>query len=207
MRYRTHVDPHSLLFRFLLHDHQLVLAAETRPPNAAQSLDQLSCIDRQGHASDVARIVGRQFTSASQLTTDGADAFVDEVKRVCPQDCTAAKMDVNAASYATDLAPQLQTALQRDPRINFIALGAGDVFAPYAVQGVKLLGRDVAITCGEGSGLADDIKGNGVVVADVLWTPTDLAQVRTPQSSVALAGNWEVTTLRVGCQTRVQRST
>jgi hypothetical protein len=126
---------------------------------------------------------------------------------VCPQDCTAAKMDVNAASYATDLAPQLQTALQRDPRINFIALGAGDVFAPYAVQGVKLLGRDVAITGGEGSGLADDIKGNGVVVADVLWTPTDLAQVRTPQSSVALAGNWEVTTLRVGCQTRVQRST
>jgi hypothetical protein len=114
------------------------------------------------------------YATASQLNVDVADGFNAELTRLCPTDCTVTRLEVHPGSYATELAPQLQTALQRAPTVNFIALAGGDVWAPYAVQGVKSLGRHVPVIGAEGSGLADAIKGNGVLVADVLWTPAEL---------------------------------
>jgi len=110
------------------------------------------------------------FTSVANMTVEVETAFGKEVKRLCPDDCKVTKMDVNAATYQTDLAPQVQTALQRDASVNAIALGAGDVFAPYAATAVKALGSKALIISYQGSGLKEAIGGDGIV-ANVLWAP------------------------------------
>ncbi|WP_235735618.1 sugar ABC transporter substrate-binding protein [Nocardioides alcanivorans] len=111
-------------------------------------------------------------TSGSQLVIDSAESFVEEVKSLCP-DCKAEIEEANTATYATSLAPQLQSVLQRDPAINYIASAAGDNFVPYAIQATSALGREVPIASGEGSGLTDAVKGNSVA-SSVLWTPGEI---------------------------------
>jgi len=111
-------------------------------------------------------------TSGSQLVIDSAEAFVSEVKSLCSE-CKAEIEEANTASYATTLAPQLQSVLQRDPGINYIASAAGDTFVPQAIQATNALGREVPIVSGEGSALADAVKGNSVA-ASALWPPAEI---------------------------------
>lgn len=114
------------------------------------------------------------YTSEAQLTIDAAVGLEQEVRRLCPSNCQVTKLDFNAATYQTALTPQVQTALLRDPSINYVVLSGGDVLAPYAVKAVKSLNRKVPIISGEGSGLSEAVHGDGVV-ADLLWPPNDLA--------------------------------
>lgn len=111
-------------------------------------------------------------TSGSQLVVDSAESFVKEVKSQCP-DCKAEIEEANTATYATTLAPQLQSVLQRDPKINYIASAAGDNFVPQAIQAMNGLGREIPTVSGEGSGLADAVKGNAVA-ASALWPPGEI---------------------------------
>ena len=111
------------------------------------------------------------FTSAAKLLVDQNTGFKEEVERLCPEDCEVTEIDFDAATYPTSMTPQMQSALQRDPSINAIALG--DVTAPYIATAVQSVNSDAIMIGAQGDALVDALKGAGVA-ADVVWPPTEV---------------------------------
>ena len=111
------------------------------------------------------------FTSAAKLLADQNTAFKKEVERLCPKDCKVTEIDFDAATYPTSMTPQMQSALQRDPSINAIALG--DVTAPYIATAVQSVNSEAIMIGAQGDALVDALKGAGVA-ADVVWPPTEV---------------------------------
>ena len=111
------------------------------------------------------------FTSAAKLLADQNTAFKKEVERLCPTDCKVTEVDFDAATYPTSMTPQMQSALQRDPSVNAIALG--DVTAPYIATAVQSVNSEAIMIGAQGDALVDALKGAGVA-ADVVWPPTEV---------------------------------
>jgi len=113
------------------------------------------------------------FTSAGPVTVHHAEGAEEEIKKLCGSDCSFEKEDVNAATFATKMAGQVQTTLQRSPDINFV-LSTADVFVPYVIQGRAAVDRnDVPVAGAQGDSLADAIAGKAQV-ADVMWPPGEV---------------------------------
>lgn len=78
-----------------------------------------------------------------------ADGAVDAVKELCPDDCGTTVLDVDAANIATDLASKLQTALQKDPDVNYVFV-VWDSGVPYAQPVVASSGTKAKIIARDG---------------------------------------------------------
>lgn len=77
-----------------------------------------------------------------------ADGAVAAVEDLCPEDCKTTVLDLDAANVATDLSSKLQTALQKDPDVDYVFV-VWDSGVPYAQPvvaasgtGAKIISRD-----------------------------------------------------------------
>lgn len=77
---------------------------------------------------------------------EGAEAAVAEL---CPDTCTTTTLDLDAANIATDLSSQLQTALQKDPDVNYVFV-VWDSGVPYAQPVVAASGTNAKILARDG---------------------------------------------------------
>jgi ABC-type sugar transport system substrate-binding protein len=129
------------------------------------------------------------LTTVGQLTVDSADGTENEIKKLCPG-CSLERVDVNPATYATSMQGQVQTTVQRAPKINYL-FTTSDIWSPYLIQGTRTLGRDLPFVGGGGSTLAAAIAGSGQT-ADVRWMPFSLAGYYLADSIMrAVAGHPE----------------
>ena len=111
--------------------------------------------------------------SGASITGNMAQGAVDEVKKLCP-DCTIELLEVNPATFITDLAGQVKTTLQRLPDLNYW-ITTVDFFTPFILQGMEAVDRQLPIVGGaQGDGLADAMKGTNGLVATMLWPPAEI---------------------------------
>lgn len=111
--------------------------------------------------------------SGAPITVNMVQGAVDEIKKLCPN-CTIERLEVNPATFITDLAGQVKTTLQRSPDLNYWITTA-DFFTPFILQGMKAVDRQLPIVGGaQGDGLADAMKGANGLVATMLWPPAEI---------------------------------
>jgi ABC-type sugar transport system substrate-binding protein len=103
-----------------------------------------------------------------------ADGAVDEVKALCPSDCSIEKIVGNPATAATTLTPLIQTTLQRLTNINYL-ITTVDFFMPLITPALKATKHeDLPIGGGaQGDGLADAIAGKNGMVSILQFPPYD----------------------------------
>lgn len=109
------------------------------------------------------------YTSAGSGTRDTTNGAEAEIKQLCPSDCSLVRVNVDPATFTTTEAGQVETTLQRSPEINYV-LSTADLFVPYAIQGLKAVGRNLPIIGDQGVALAAAQAGNGEV-ADIQQLP------------------------------------
>lgn len=112
------------------------------------------------------------FTSAGPVTVNHAKGAEAEIKKLCGDACSVESIDVNAATFATKMAGQVQTTLQRNPQINYL-LSTTDLFVPYIIQGQDAAGTNVPVAGAQGDTLDQAIRG-GAQVVDVQWPPGEV---------------------------------
>jgi ribose transport system substrate-binding protein len=78
-----------------------------------------------------------------------ADGAEKAVKELCPSDCKTTVLDVDAANISTDLTSKLQTALQKDPDVNYVFV-VWDSGVPYAQPVVASSGTKAKIIARDG---------------------------------------------------------
>jgi ribose transport system substrate-binding protein len=142
-----------------------------------------------GHVTSDWTLVGKMFAAYMLAETDcelnaeifsikSIPIFVDaekgtqaEVERLCP-DCKTNVDYINLATVATSLGPQAQTALTRDPEINYMTPIA-DVFSALIEPGIRQAGKEVPIISHDGAepALKAIRDGNGLQKATVSTPP------------------------------------
>lgn len=98
-----------------------------------------------------------------------ADAFRDELTLRCPETCTAEIVSVPVSDWATRVATQVQTALLRDPTINYM-VPVFDGMAPQLVAGITQAGKAGSVKIIAYNGTASVmqmIQDKNIVVAEV----------------------------------------
>jgi ABC-type sugar transport system substrate-binding protein len=102
--------------------------------------------------------------SAQQQFAAGAKA---EISKVCGSSCTATTVTYDPSTLATQVGPEVQNALQRNPAINVVIAGTDDV-AIVAVPAIQKL-ESKAVLIGESGETASlkMVQGKEVELADV----------------------------------------
>ncbi len=67
----------------------------------------------------------------------------------CPKDCKVKVLDIDPAKIATDTTTQLQTALQVDPKVDYV-LPVWDSAMPYVTPAVTASGSDIKVLAHDG---------------------------------------------------------
>ncbi|HEX3681464.1 MAG TPA: substrate-binding domain-containing protein [Bryobacteraceae bacterium] len=112
--------------------------------------------------------------SGGSIPSNMANGAVAVIKRVCPADCSIEQLEVNPATFISDLAGQVKTTLQRSPDLNYWITTA-DFFTPFILQGMRAVDRQLPIVGGaQGDGLIGAIKGTNGLVAVTLWPPSEI---------------------------------
>jgi ribose transport system substrate-binding protein len=100
-------------------------------------------------------------------------AVQKEVARLCPT-CKTTVEDMDLATVATSLGPQAQTAVTRDPNVNYITPIA-DVFAEEIEPALLQAGKHVPMISHDGAEPTfKDIRGGGLSAATVSTAPPSL---------------------------------
>jgi ABC-type sugar transport system substrate-binding protein len=93
-------------------------------------------------------------------------AVQKEVARLCPS-CKVDVQYINLATVATSLGPQAQTAVNRDPKVNYICPIA-DVFAEIIEPALQQAGKHIPLISHDGaSPTFKDIRAGGLSAATV----------------------------------------
>jgi ribose transport system substrate-binding protein len=112
--------------------------------------------------------------SGGGIPRDMADGAAAEIERLCPTDCSIEKLEVNPATFLTNLAGQVGTTLQRSPDLNYW-ITTTDFFTPFILQGMRAVDRPLPIVGGaQGDGLAGAVAGTNGLVATTLWPPAEI---------------------------------
>lgn len=112
--------------------------------------------------------------SGGSITGNMADGAVAAIKKLCPTDCSIERLEVNPATFITDLAGQVETTLHRSPDLNYWVTTT-DFFTPFILQGMRAVDRQLPLIGGaQGDGLANAIKGTNGMVAATLWPPPEI---------------------------------
>jgi ribose transport system substrate-binding protein len=102
-------------------------------------------LNDSGCATDMI-IVKSSTVPVWNYLSDGAEKAVEEL---CPDDCTTTVLDVDAANISTDLTSKLQTALQKDPEVNYVFV-VWDSGVPYAQPVVAASGTKAKVIARDG---------------------------------------------------------
>lgn len=102
-------------------------------------------LNDSGCATDMI-IVKSSTVPVWNYLSDGAEKAVAEL---CPEDCKTTVLDVDAANISTDLTSKLQTALQKDPDVNYVFI-VWDSGVPYAQPVVASSGTTAKIIARDG---------------------------------------------------------
>ena len=100
-------------------------------------------------------ILGASVLATQTDIIEGAEA---QLKAECP-DCTSNASDVDLSSVAVDIAGKVETALRRNPDLNYI-FPVFDSAVTFVAPAVAQSGADVKIISHDGvSGNLDDVRG------------------------------------------------
>jgi ribose transport system substrate-binding protein len=116
-------------------------------------------------------VMGSTVLSIHNLLRDGA---VNEIKRLCPDDCSTEVVPFDSTKMATDLGANTQSILRRNPKINYLypVLDAGVQFVEPAVAQAGKAGKVKIVSHdGVGTNLDNMRKGQGQVL-DVAFPPS-----------------------------------
>ena len=112
--------------------------------------------------------------SGASITVNMAKGAVAEIEKLCPTECSVQPLEVNPATFITDLAGQVGTTLQRSPELNYW-ITTTDFFTPFIRQGMRAVDRPLPIVGGaQGDGLSGAIAGTNGLVAVTLWPPAEI---------------------------------
>lgn len=99
------------------------------------------------------------------------NAIQTEFKRICAS-CKFSFNNIDTTQIATTAAPTTQTALNRDPNVNFL-VADNDGMAPYMVQAVQQAGKKIPLIGHDGvDSSLKFIREGKVQVADFAFPPT-----------------------------------
>jgi ribose transport system substrate-binding protein len=98
---------------------------------------------------------------------EGAEQAVEEL---CPDTCTTTTLDLDAANIATDLSSKLQTALQKDPDVNYVFV-VWDSGVPYAQPVVASSGTNAKILARDGIAASLEMVAGGTQDLTVATPP------------------------------------
>ncbi|HEY2053739.1 MAG TPA: substrate-binding domain-containing protein [Solirubrobacterales bacterium] len=92
------------------------------------------------------------------------EKFVSRLKELCPS-CESRVVDAPLASWSTDLTSAAQSALQRDPSVNYLA-PVFDAMVQFVEPAVASSGQDVKIVTYDGTQGGLEAVQKGTVAAD-----------------------------------------
>jgi ribose transport system substrate-binding protein len=98
-----------------------------------------------------------------------AQAFSDELKAKCPDTCKAEIVNIPISDWATKVPTQVQTALLKDPSINYV-VPVFDGMTPFLVTGITQAGKTNGVNIVAYNGTASVLKmiqDKHLVVAEV----------------------------------------
>ncbi|WP_375504409.1 substrate-binding domain-containing protein [uncultured Jatrophihabitans sp.] len=145
--------------------------------------------------ADVALVATKCQLHTATVTLTGAQhigvmaqASVNEVKALCPKNCTIVKIVGNPATLATTLTGQIETAIQRIPNVNYL-ITTVDFFLPLITPALKATNHaDLPIGGGaQGDGLADAIAGKNGMVSVVQFPPTEYTGYENADTAIRAA--------------------
>lgn len=158
-----------------LYDESEVVAAKKEQPNVTAFVDAHH--HRAGKLmADYAivnsggRVNAYFVTSNEVLPSAGiAKAFEDELTAQCPNTCKAELVNVPIADWATKVPTQVQTALLKDPTINYV-VPVFDGMTPFLVTGITQAAKTGSVKIVAYNGTASVlqmIQDKNLVVAEV----------------------------------------
>jgi ABC-type sugar transport system substrate-binding protein len=103
----------------------------------------------------------------------GAQGYVDELKRLCPANCTVETEDAPVAKWGPDLTHQVESLLRREPDLNYI-YASFDNILDWAIPGIATVGATDRVRAigfnGSDVPMQNLQDGKGPVIGEI-WNP------------------------------------
>jgi len=103
----------------------------------------------------------------------GAEGFVQELNRLCPENCTVDTEDAPVAKWGPDLKSQVESLLRREPDLNYI-YASFDNILDWAIPGIATVGATDRVRAigfnGSDVPMQNLQDGEGPVIAEI-WNP------------------------------------
>ena len=103
----------------------------------------------------------------------GAVGFVDELKRLCPDNCTVEIEDAPVAKWGPELKSQVESLLRREPDLNYMYASFDNVL-DYAIPAIATVSATDRVRAlgfnGNDIPMQNLQEGNGPVVGEI-WNP------------------------------------
>lgn len=158
-----------------LYDESYVETAKKEQPNIAAFVDahhyragalmaDYAIVNSGGH-------VNAYFVTSNEVQPSAgiASAFKDELTKRCPDTCKAQIVNIPISDWATKVPTQVQTALLKDPTINYV-VPVYDGMTPFLTTGITQAGKTGAVKIVAYNGTASVLKmiqDKNLVVAEV----------------------------------------
>jgi ribose transport system substrate-binding protein len=112
--------------------------------------------------------------TGASITVNMAAGTQEAINELCPHDCSVVPVQVDPATFLTELSSQVRTTLQRDRELNYWITSA-DFFTPFILQGMREAEKVLPVVGGaQGDGLADAMAGRNGLVATTVWPPAEI---------------------------------
>jgi len=158
-----------------LYDESYVETAKKEQPNIAAFVDahhyrggtlmaDYAIQNSGGH-------VNAYFVTSNEVQPSAgiASAFKDELQKRCPDTCKAEIVNIPISDWATKVPTQVQTALLKDPSINYV-VPVYDGMTPFLTTGITQAGKTGSVKIVAYNGTASVLKmiqDKNLVVAEV----------------------------------------
>lgn len=158
-----------------LYDESYVETAKKEQPNIAAFVDAHhyragTLMADYAIANSGGRVNAYFVTSNEVQPAAGiASAFKDELAKRCPDTCKAEVVNIPISDWATKVPTQVQTALLKDPSINYV-VPVFDGMTPFLTTGITQAGKNGSVKIVAYNGTASVLKmiqDKNLVVAEV----------------------------------------
>jgi ribose transport system substrate-binding protein len=163
----------------------LIAAQVTAPFNEAAALIANWSIADSGGSVDAVIITSQEVPPSNGMV----EAMQATLKENCPS-CTSKVVNVPTTDWATKISGEVQTALQSDPKVNYV-LPIYDSMSIYAQQGITAAGRTGQVQMASFNGTPDLLKliqDGDVMAMDVGENISWLAYSTLDQAGRVLTG-------------------
>lgn len=128
---------------------------------AGQLIADQAIVDTEGEANALVVTINQVKSTVPMV-----DGIKEQFRKNCPG-CKLAFTDVTIADVATKIQPNVQAALTRDPRINYVIALYDSAQAPFAAAGIRAAGRTNTVKISTFNGTPEILKQvkNGDLIA------------------------------------------